>query len=399
MFKLLIVDDEKIIREGLKSNIDWEANQIEVVGEAEDGEDALRMIKELRPDIVMTDIRMPVLSGLELAELLQKDFPQIKVIILTVIDSFSEIKRSMQADVIDYILKFNYKREALPAVRKACSILERERRIQSRVLSQGRLLQSLIGGIPLAQLQEKIEESFYPGFAETPLTILILADKYGYQVSEEEYFSVQKNVDSAGISKIKTYLTEPGESFCMILSYCCTDMELMLCLRQIMEDITAEWELKGKIIYGGLGGLKNGLQAIQESYYEAQSALGIATVSDRSFCCFSQLDENERSHLILVQKAAQYIWNHYCDRDLCLETIAKQVYLSPPYFCTLFKKYMKTGINDYITVIRIQKARELLERTDLKIYEVAERTGFSSPQYMSLIFKRYLGKSPGEFRI
>ena len=83
MIKLFLVEDEIIMRTGIKNNIDWEAEGIEFVGEASDGELAYPQIQKLKPDILITDIKMPFMDGLELTELVRKDFPDMKIIILS----------------------------------------------------------------------------------------------------------------------------------------------------------------------------------------------------------------------------------------------------------------------------------------------------------------------------
>ena len=83
MLKVFLVEDEFVIREGIKNNIDWKAHGYEFCGEAGDGELAYPMIQKLRPDIVITDIRMPFMDGLELSRLIRKELPDTEIIILS----------------------------------------------------------------------------------------------------------------------------------------------------------------------------------------------------------------------------------------------------------------------------------------------------------------------------
>ena len=82
MIKVFLVEDEYVIREGIKKNIDWQAHGYEFCGEAGDGELAFPMIQEIRPEIVITDIRMPFMDGLALSRLIKKEFPETEIIIL-----------------------------------------------------------------------------------------------------------------------------------------------------------------------------------------------------------------------------------------------------------------------------------------------------------------------------
>lgn len=103
--KVLLADDEHLIREGLRDAVDWKAHGMEVVALAENGEQALALARSLRPDLVVTDICMPFMDGLELTEALLGEFPEIAVILLTCYDEFQYAKRAIKLGVADYVLK------------------------------------------------------------------------------------------------------------------------------------------------------------------------------------------------------------------------------------------------------------------------------------------------------
>ncbi len=105
MLKMLIADDEKIIRDGLMEAFDWHSMGIEVVGLAQNGETALSLFDQYQPDIVITDIRMPRMDGLELTEKIRKQNQDVKIIILTGYDEFSYAQQSIKNNVFDYLLK------------------------------------------------------------------------------------------------------------------------------------------------------------------------------------------------------------------------------------------------------------------------------------------------------
>lgn len=105
MVTVFIVDDEEIIREGIKNLIQWEDNGLQVIGTAEDGEEAFEMIKSKRPDIVLTDIRMTNMDGLSLTSSLRIIMPDIKVIIITGHDDFDYAQRALRLDIKDFLIK------------------------------------------------------------------------------------------------------------------------------------------------------------------------------------------------------------------------------------------------------------------------------------------------------
>ncbi|NLM55669.1 MAG: response regulator, partial [Firmicutes bacterium] len=119
MLKVLIVDDEAIVRVGLKSMIDWQAHGFELVGEARDGRGALEMIAAYRPDVVITDLRMPVLDGLELLRAINQRQYQCRVVVLSSYDDFELVREAMKLGAVDYLLKLEVEPEQLIKVLEA----------------------------------------------------------------------------------------------------------------------------------------------------------------------------------------------------------------------------------------------------------------------------------------
>ena len=105
MLKVFLVEDEFVIREGIKNNIDWASHGYEFCGEAGDGEVAYPMIQKCKPDIVITDIRMPFMDGLELSKLIKKEMPWIEIIILTGFEEFAYAKEAIKLGVAQYLSK------------------------------------------------------------------------------------------------------------------------------------------------------------------------------------------------------------------------------------------------------------------------------------------------------
>ena len=118
MYKVLIVDDEFLVRMGLKSTIDWEVNGFQLVGEAKNAKEAVELFQQYSPQIVLTDISMPGLNGIELIRDLKGSNPHLQSIILTHLEDFSYAKEAVGLGVVDYILKSNLNSERLLEVLK-----------------------------------------------------------------------------------------------------------------------------------------------------------------------------------------------------------------------------------------------------------------------------------------
>ncbi len=105
MYRFLIIDDEPVVREGIAEIIDWKAHGFELVGTCRDGREGLRAVEELQPDVVLTDICMPFVDGLELASFIADQYPGTKTILLTGYDEFEYAQEAVKLKVHDYLLK------------------------------------------------------------------------------------------------------------------------------------------------------------------------------------------------------------------------------------------------------------------------------------------------------
>lgn len=105
MYKILIVDDEIIVRKGIKKKIDWSSLGFEVIGEASNGREALDIAEKNAPDVILTDIKMPIMDGIEMTKIINTRMPYIDVVILTGHEEFEYAKESIKLGVLDYILK------------------------------------------------------------------------------------------------------------------------------------------------------------------------------------------------------------------------------------------------------------------------------------------------------
>ncbi|MFA9381864.1 MAG: response regulator, partial [Acetanaerobacterium sp.] len=130
MYKVIIVEDSDIIREDIKRLIDWTKHGYEIVAEAKNGESGLAKFREYYPDIVITDIEMPVMTGLEMIAEIRKSSPQTQFILLTAYEEFEYAKKALYLDVHSYVLKHEVDEEILlRELEKQKISLERQKRI------------------------------------------------------------------------------------------------------------------------------------------------------------------------------------------------------------------------------------------------------------------------------
>jgi two-component system response regulator YesN len=109
---------------------------------------------------------------------------------------------------------------------------------------------------------------------------------------------------------------------------------------------------------------------------------------------------DNRSHLTdtQIRKAVDYIETNYANEKMTLQELCRHVLMSTSYFSQVFKQHTGETFIEYLTGVRVAKAKELLQHTNLKFYEIAEKVGYGDPNYFSILFKKHIGRTPKEFR-
>ncbi|MDR1618326.1 MAG: response regulator, partial [Treponema sp.] len=171
MYKVFLVEDEIVVREGIRNSIPWEKTAYTLAGEAPDGEMALSIIKDIKPDILVTDIKMPFMDGLALSRIVKKTLPWIKIIILSGHDEFEYARKAISIGVEEYLLKPVSSRDMLAALDKIAARIDEEKekllsiehlkkqmRSHTDILRERWLRDFVNGGIPSAEIIEQARE-------------------------------------------------------------------------------------------------------------------------------------------------------------------------------------------------------------------------------------------------
>lgn len=135
MYKVFIVDDEVVVREGIRNNVNWDITNFSLAGEAPDGEMALPLIQEIKPDILITDIKMPFMNGLELSRIIKKNMPWVKIIILSGHDEFNFAKEAISIGVTEYLLKPISSSDLIKSLNKIVNQIEAEKKERENIES------------------------------------------------------------------------------------------------------------------------------------------------------------------------------------------------------------------------------------------------------------------------
>lgn len=179
--KVLIVDDEESTRKLLRICIDWKEMGCEIAGEAEGGLEALDFLEENRADLVITDIKMPYISGLQLAERISQEYSDIKVVILTAYEDFDYAREGIRIGIADYIVKPIHREELRACIQKSCVVIREEAKKREK---DRKLNQYMLDNNKTADTHSdhnvilKICEYLKGNYMNSDITLKFLADKF-----------------------------------------------------------------------------------------------------------------------------------------------------------------------------------------------------------------------------
>lgn len=351
----MIVDDEKLLRKGFRNMTDWSSNGIQVVGEAMNGEDALKQLESLvkdsssYPDVVITDIKMPIMNGVELTKQIKLLYPNISIIVLSSYDNYSFVRDSMKYGACDYLLKASIDID---------TIIETLNNIKINSASLSNHTYSLNNDI------------------ETQVSLNLDRDKIK-QYLELHQFDELKNCI---IKSLREYENIP-------VNY----------LQDVMRDLFffIEYELDQ------LGSLNTYLK--NRKYINSASVTLIKDM-DAAINWFVLIIEEIKKHCLpiydkhtdLIKKIIDYIEENY-KLTLSLNAIAEKFYINKNYLCNIFKASTSTTINEYITNLRINESKSLIRTSTMTLTEIADFIGYQNHSYFSKIFRKKTGVLPSEY--
>jgi two-component system response regulator YesN len=395
LWKLLIADDEPKIRRGLANVLPWEEMGISLVGEAENGVQAVEMARHLQPDLLFVDINMPLMDGLAMIEQLGLLLERSVVIVISGHDEFRYAQQAVQLKVFDYLLKPVLKSKLESVVSRALEKLEEVKR-SSEELST------------LSQQMQKNSAMIRDHFLVNWMDGLVNAEDADWNLN---YFRMMWP-GSVRVTVIKpVHNADSGKKTRV------WDKKLLeFAVRNIAEDVVraeanfpaAVWnDLRGQTILVGaphnpfqwdslIGGVRDKAEDIvqknllMETGETGEGSRGIPALYKQLMRELG-LKGGLSPIVILTMK---YIERQYHLPSLTLSDVAEGVQVSSTYLSKQLKREMGLSFIDYLTEVRIRKAIQLMNDPHLKVYEIAGHVGYSSQHYFSSAFKRVTGHSP-----
>ncbi|KZL90266.1 response regulator [Clostridium magnum] len=418
MIKILIVDDEKLERESLKSIINSKYSDEIVLLEAKHGREAIQIGDMEKPDIIMTDIKMPGIDGIQVIKKIKSFLPNTYFLILTAYDYFDFAKEAIECGVKEYILKPFDREGLLEKIDYALKFINTEREklksqmeVEERMGSVMPMLESeltycivddSLNSIDYDNYMKYLGVSFKKGYC-----ILVRLDKYNekkLRMKVGEYLKefITKTHRVVYSHKFMEYITFFVDCDEDAADYPVVENSISIG-RSMAYEIRNKFNLSSTI---GIGSVHNSLESMNISYSEAcrcmefkQSNLKVIHYNDldKIDLGISNDSENKVQHKETFYKVVNYITENY-SKDISLEKTAKKFNLSFYYFSRTFKEIFGVTFSEKLTSIRMDKAKELLSKVDSNIKEVCYEVGYNDPNYFSKAFKKYVGMSPSEYK-
>lgn len=352
-----IVDDELLFRQYLKNFINWKDFGFDVIWEAKNGEEALEKVREKVPDIMLVDINMPFMNGLDLSRQMKLEFPETHIVLVTGQGEFEYARKAIRLGVKDYILKPFTKEELIETINNIKNDIEKN--------EENFLFKNINGNYN--------EHKFYPSkFYEDILIDLRLQNAEDLNKKLNNVFKDIRNKKIRG-------------DFLYGISYTL----ISVCLSYVSE-CGKEVE---EIFHEGF----NPFKTLRNTRTLEDLINYIQDVFDKSIESIKgkRLTKKDK----LVDKAKKYIDNNFSDEDLCLEKICKHVYVNESYLRSIFKQNLGVTITEYITTLRMEKARELIKKGGIKFSDIGESVGYSDAAYFTKCFKKKFGITPTEYEV
>lgn len=393
-YKVLVADDEYIIRRGIVKLL-HKYEELEVVAEAEDGEQALELAMQEDISIFFVDINMPFVNGLQFIEKLKQVRPKAIVNIITGYDKFEYVRQALRLGVFEYILKPLNEEAFHETIQKILDSVSKKNEEENYLNWMKTTLEKnksdyigefldrcLLLDYDPAKIREEMNFLGLEISTDYIMTLIYLSHTENPDIrknwSDSLLYSSAENIARdiyQGLAPIETGRNSKG---CLILISRADDKQLIESKNQEYKKVVEKY-LPVKVLL---------LQ---------QSGSDYCQIADLYQNLLGRLEEI-KNYPSIIKETKSFIENNYYREELSLNDAAEYVKISPQHLSRIFKKEMDITFIDYLTNVRIERAAGMLKDDGIKMYEVAESVGYASQHYFSSVFKKVMGVSPVEYR-
>ncbi|GMK40473.1 hypothetical protein PCCS19_35290 [Paenibacillus sp. CCS19] len=396
MKKVMLVDDEILIRENIRDCIPWTQEGFTYCGDAPDGEVALPLIDQHVPDILITDIKMPFMNGLELSRIVRDKYPEMKIIILSGHDEFQYAREALRLGVEDYCLKPVSAADIVKLLQEVSCKIDRQRQERERLEKLANRLAA--------------QRDVPGGTAERGGTAGLGMDGIGGMVGA----AGAVGMSSAAVAPSHVHLDRqrfisflkvgvPAETESFVREYLAPlhgmDWSAAGYGRYALNDLTVEcWQAARELLRSpelSAEEHQRFTQAIAEVRSSEDAVRYLLLVAEQFWTWRAQAAGRYNDQLRDVKS---FIDAHIGDDKLSLQDAAAHVRMSPSHLSKIFAQETGETFIEYVMQMRIRKAMELLLATNDKTYEVAFKVGYNDAHYFSNVFRKATGMTPRDFR-
>lgn len=394
MYKVLIADDEELICRGLANMISQDS-RLQVAALAEDGEIALEKAKETLPDLMLVDINMPFMNGLDFIEKVRELLPDTLIIIITGYDDFKFVQKALQLGVTDYVLKPVMEQpffEVLDKAVKKLDIMNDSKKYinwmeQQVEQNRSRMIDDFLNSL--------LREEMTDGEFEKHMAYMKIQIPVPYAVTILHIFS--------GLER-----EHNQNDYLWYLEFYDT---IQKCFRPYSEAICFQTEEGAVAVISKMlpreqwRQLESKLNATVQAWLDTETELELIQEHGDSL---SQLLSVFKKTMEIYKERIRYseivlqtmtiIRTELGNSDLSLQSVADSLFVSAPYLSRTFHRETGENFASYLTRKRISAAKLLLKNTNMKMYEIAQETGYTSQHYFSNAFKKAMGISPADYR-
>jgi two-component system response regulator YesN len=409
LWSILIVEDEAAVRTYLKKNIDWTAMGFQVIGEAGNGRKALELIEAHRPDLVLCDIVMPIMNGIELLQRTREAGIESRFVMLTCINEFEYARMALQYGASNYVLKLSMSVETLQDILAGI-----DRELTSRMEQQSRQLLYEYQPVyqhmweVLAGLREPdgaANQGMNPELDRMLPNVMLLSVMHG-----STPFAVEQFWDLHLVKRVKRMVVHLFATMGHTTIFCWSPAtiellppaEMNLPFPAVYSPAIDSHQLlwAWSLLLRQLDGRHKGLRYVEmEERQFADDPVAAGDITDRlkKYLHASQQEAAPSTDHEAINEIMQYVREYY-DQPITLKSMAQLVAMDEHYVSSLFKK--KTGENliAYLHRIRVERAQHYLQHSKLSVSMIGERVGFASDNYFIKIFKRLANLTPADYR-
>ena len=389
MYKTLFVDDERLIREGISNLIDWERITGQELTLADNAKVALKYLEHEKYEIVISDIYMQDMNGIELAKCIKEKWPDVVVILLSAYEDFDYARKAIEAGVFKYLLKPVIPEELEDAVNEAISQVKINEEAKKRIDYSQEVLEDY---------RRELKKSLWKDILS------------GNMRNEDEILErFEKMNMSKNISPIYVVVYETDDETMLYQNQVAIDKVVFSCFEGYIDTVFMDNYIvillkkeNAKAVLYAFGDLVKEMFHFEVHMGEGKIVKDLSTLHISVESAKYNIQKNrankkdEPTQIVLA--AVEMIRKEIENVDFNINTIANALYLTPAYFSRVFKRKMGMTCKDFIKNYRIDLAKELLQNTDLSIQQISEKTGYATVYYFSQQFKQVTGESPGSFR-